>query len=312
MVEPLKTGDLLAKEGFIRTEDIDKVLLLQEQESLSFKKNRLFGMILCDLNLITPRDNYYVLHKYNKLQSIQSALVSKKILSREKAADLEKESQKKDVPFISHLINTGLVSTQEIKTLLFDLFHIPFKSINEFIFNKKDLSRLIQVMDKQKARGNKCLPLILKDNTLVFGITDPDTILFFRELNDGFPQYRFKTVFITFSRFSALYETLYETVQDTAPGPNKERALDLSLLLNFKTSIKDPEQEHAVIQTLYERYELLRLLIGNPKRANLQNEFNEFVIQTHKKITREYNNQIIKFSLKKENKDVKIIAFPKT
>jgi hypothetical protein len=315
MVEPLKAGDLLAREGLIQPDDIHKVLLLQkkEQDSLSLKKKRLFGMIVCDLNLITPLDNYYVLHKYNKLQSIQSVLVSKKILSKETVKKVEKDAQQQDIPFISSLLEQGLVSTEQMQIILLDLFHIPFKSISDFTFNKKDINLILQVMDKQKSLENKCIPLGLEDHTLVFGITEPENILFLRELNNLFPQYRFNSVFISFSWFSKFYEKIYKPSKEREHGKKTTRTdktLDLSLLLNFKTSIKDPEQENDSIQTLYERYELLRQLIGNPKRAGLENEFAEFVVQTHKKITQEYKNQIINFSLKKENRDVKIIAFP--
>ena len=334
MVEPLKSGELLVKEGFINRDDIHKALLLQKKEKdASFPKTNLFGMILCDLNLITPLDNFYVLHKYNKLHSIQSALISKNILQKEVVARAEKNALQQNIPFISFLINAGLVSISQMKILLFELFHIPFKSINNFTYNKKDLNLLIQKLEEKKSWGNKTIPLVLKDNTILFGITDPENILFIRKLNDLFPQYRFKTLFISFSQFSKLHDQLYKRDTTTAststivpvasiastastaatpPTPSIKKPLDLSLLLNFTTSIKDPEHEFDSIKTLYERYELLRQLIGNPKRADLQDEFNQFIIQTHKKITREYNNQIIKFSLKKENRDVKIIAFPKT
>ncbi|MBU0464497.1 MAG: hypothetical protein KKD21_11575 [Proteobacteria bacterium] len=311
----MKTGELLAKEGFISQDDIHKALLLQEKEKAAspLNKKRLFGMILCDLNLITPWDNYYVLHKYNRLQSIQSALVSEKILTREVVVKAEKTAQQQNIPFISSLIDSGLVSTNEMHILLSDLFHIPFKSISNFIYDKKDIAVLIQALDKQKSWENKSIPLILKNNTILFGITDPENILFIRNLNDLFPQYRFKTVFISFSWFSKLHNKLYESDRVTAPTtPSRKKPLDLSLLLNFKTSIKDPEQENDAIQTLYERYELLRQLIGNSKRVDLQNEFNEFIIHTHRKITLEYHNQIIEFSFKKENRNVTIIAFPKT
>ena len=316
MVKPLKTGELLVKEGFISLDDIHEALLLQEkrQDDSSPKKNRLFGMILCDLNLITPWDNYYVLHKYNKLQSIQSTLVSKKILPKEVVIRAEKDAQQQNIPFISSLINSGLVSTREMQNLLIDLFNIPFNYINDFIYHQKDLSVLIQVMDQQKSWENKSIPLSLNDNTILFGITDPENMLFIRKLNDLFPQYRFKNVFISFSQFSTLHNKLYESdrATSTAQPPARKKPLDLSLLLNFKTSIKDPEQDNDAIQTLYERYELIRQLIGNSKRVDLQNEFKEFVIQTHRNITQKYHNQIIEFSFKKENRDVKIIAFPKT
>jgi len=314
MVEPLKTGELLAKEGFIRPDDIQQALLQQEkgQGDSTPEKNRLLGMILCDLNLITPWDNYCVLHRYNKLQSIQSALESRKILAREVVENAWKNARQQNIPFISHLIHTGLVSTSEMQTLLWDLFHIPFKSINDFVYNKKGSALLIQVLDRQKSWENKSIPLVLKNNTILFGITDPENILFMRELNDQFPQYRFKTIFISFLQFSKLYGLLYENDASQIQERAIKKPLDLSLLLNFKTSIKDPETEKVAIRTLYERYELLRQLIGNQNRADLETEFTEFIVHTHKRITQEYNNPIIKFYLKKENRDVIIIAYPET
>ena len=311
MVEPLKTGELLVKEGLIRPDDIHLALSIQEkrQASLSLNKSRLIGMILCDLNLITPMDNYWVLHKYNKLKSIQEALVSEKMLSREVVSNAKMDSQQQDIPFISLLLTTGLVSITGMQSLLFDLFHIPFRSISDFNFNKKDSKELVRVLDKFKSRENRIIPLVLKGNTILFGLTEPENILFIRKLNDLFPQYRFKALFIPFSEFSKGVKILYESSGKIVPP--KDKSLDLSLLLGFKVSIKNPEKENKSIQTLYERYELLRQLIGNKKRGSQHNKFNAFINQTYKKITREYKTREIEFSLKKENQDVKVIAFPK-
>jgi len=311
MVEPLKTGELLVKEGLIRPDDIHLALSIQEkrQASLSLNKSRLIGMILCDLNLITPMDNYWVLHKYNKLKSIQEALVSEKMLSREVVSNAKMDSQQQDIPFISLLLTTGLVSITGMQSLLFDLFHIPFRSISDFTFNKKDSKELVRVLDKFKSRENRIIPLVLKGNTILFGLTEPENLLFIRKLNDLFPQYRFKALFIPFSEFSKGVKILYESSGKIVPP--KDKSLDLSLLLGFKVSIRNPEKENKSIQTLYERYELLRQLIGNKKRGSQQNKFNAFINQTYKKITREYKTREIEFSLKKENQDVKVIAFPK-
>ena len=72
-----KTGELLVKEGLIHPDDVQTALAIQEKRaaSVSLNQTRLLGMILCDLNLITPIDNYAVLHKYNKLVSLPAALV---------------------------------------------------------------------------------------------------------------------------------------------------------------------------------------------------------------------------------------------
>lgn len=311
MVEPLKIGELLVREGLIRVEDVDMALSIQEkrQTSLSLKKQRLFGMILCDLNLITPMDNYYVLHKYNKLTSIQSALISEKMFSCEMVSSIENQSKEQDIPFISSLLQKELVSTSGMQSLLFDLFHIPFRSINDFVFNEKDREKLASLMDEQTSLENRVVPLVLKNNTILFGITDPDNILFIRRLNEKFPQYRFKSLFIPFSGFLGFYKIIYG--DNEAHSAPREKPLDLSFLLSYKTSIKDPVKEEESIRTLYDRYELLRHLIGNPKRENLINKFNAFILQIHKRITQDYKSHSIEFSLKKENKSVKVIAFPK-
>lgn len=311
MVEPLKTGDLLVQEGLIHHNDIDMALSIQakQQDAVSLKKNRLLGMILCDLNLITPMDNYYVLHKYNKLMSIQSALVSKQIISRELVLKAEKESEQQNIPFISVLLKKQFVSMSELQKLLFDLFHIPFRSISNFIFNEKDRNKLVEVMDKFQSFKTGIIPMVLKDNTVLFGITDPENLLLLRKLNNQYPQYRFKALFIPFSGFSWFYEIIYEDCRKKEPS--RVKPLDLSFLLGFKASVKNPGQEKEIIQTLYERYELLRQLTGKPKRASLQNEFYEFIVQTHGDITKEYKSQIIEFSLNKDDKNVNIMAFPK-
>ncbi|SDU57199.1 GspE/PulE family protein [Desulfobacula phenolica] len=320
-VGALKTGELFVEQGLICPEDIDRVLLIQAkmQDSPGLIKNRLFGMILCDLNLVTPVDNYCVLHKYNKLVSIQSALISKKtklkemvsknMISREKVLNAHNASLTLDLPFISLLLKDRVVSISEMQQLLFGLFHIPFRSIIDFVFNEADRTRLVNVLDKHDSLENRMIPLVLKGHTILIGITDPENLLFIQKLNNRFPQYRFKAVFISFSGFSRFYGIIYKTNIDHSSSGRTP--LDLPFLLSFKTSIKDPEQENESIQTLYDRYELLRRLSGNPKRDNQQIEFNEFIVCAHKKITREYKSRCIEFSLKQQGRDVNIIAFPK-
>ena len=306
--ESLKSGEIMVKEGMIRLDDIDTVLSIQKkrQESVSLEKNRLFGMILCDLNLITPLDNYCVLHKHKKLISVQSTLVSKKIMGRDNVLKILNESQDQGIPFISSLITKKCISPAGMQTLLFDLFHIAFRSISDFIFNDKDRDILIKVLDKSVSMEKKILPLMIKNNTLLFGITEPENILFVHQLNDRFPQYRFKAMFIPFSGFTWFHRIIYEGI---AALPDKNPP-DLSLLLNFKTSIREPEMEKDAILSLYHRYEQLRLLTGNSKRGNLQNEFIEFIMLHHKNLMTEYQGHGIEFSLKKDDIGVKVVAFP--
>ena len=314
-VEPLKSGELFVKEGLIRLGDIDMALSIQEEKKKSLNLNRpkLIGIILCNLNLITPKDNYYVIHKYNKLMSIQTVLIENNMLSKYVLSEIDQESRQQNMPFISSLLNKGVISTTKLHQLLFYLFHIPFRPINDFVFNQKNKNQLVEILDRQTAQKNSVVPLVLKDNTILFGITEPENILFIRELNDYFPQYRFKTIFITFSNYLDIYKTVYDSYIDSTVDSAplfEEKPIDLSLLLNFKTSIENPEIENRSIETLYQRYELLRQLSGSSKRRNHLHEFNDFIIQSHKTITEEYKNRAIEFSLKKEGNRVKIVAFP--
>ncbi len=306
--ETLKTGEIMVKEGMIRLDDIDTVLSIQKkrQNSVSLEKKRLFGMVLCDLNLITPLDNYCILHKHKKLISVQSTLVLKKMHSRDSVERILKESRDQGVPFISSLLNKKLVSAAGMQTLLFDLFHIPFRSISDFIFNDNDRDVLVKVLDKSTSMEKKILPLMVKNNTLLFGITDPENILFIHQLNDRFPQYRFKAMFIPFSGFGWFYRIIYEGI----PALSDKKPPDMSLLLSFKISIREPEKENEAILSLYQRYEQLRVLTKNPRRQNLQNEFIEFINFQHKHLMTEYQSHSIAFSLKKDNAGVKVVAFP--
>ena len=296
----LKTGELFLNEGLISQEDLNMALLIQKkrQQSLSLKKSRFLGMILCDLNLITPMDNYFFLHKYNKFITIHSALISRGMIPKDMVLKTEKESIQQNIPFISLLHKTGLILISELQSLVFDLFHIPYRSISGFVFEGRRMNELTQIIDKHQSYKNKIIPLVLKGNTILFGITDPENILYIKKINDKCPQYRFKIVFISFSGFSRSYKILYAD----------KKSLDLSLLLKFKVSIENPEKENEHIQTLYNCYESLRLLIGNSERNDLKSEFSEFIIQHYKEISQKQRNQTIEFSLEKENKVVKVIA----
>jgi hypothetical protein len=308
-VEALKTGEIMVREGLIRLDDINTVLAIQKkrQAAMSLEKSRLFGMILCDLNLVTPLDNYGVLHKHKKLMSIESALVSKKMLSSDLVQSILKGSRLQGIPFISSLITKKCVSPTAMQTLLFDLFHIPFRSISDFMFNDRDRETLVKVLDKATSLEKKSLPLVIKNNTLLFGITDPDNILFLQKLNDQFPQYRFKAMFIPFSGFTWFHRIIYDGLGGALSAKTPP---DLSLLLNFSVSIQDSEKETEAVLSLYWRYEQLRILTGNPGSRNFEKEFMEFIVFHHHTLTAKFKSRSIRFSFQRDETGVKVAAFP--
>ncbi len=309
-LKPLKSGELLVKEGLVGPEDIEMALGVQKKRKAlpGLSKQHLIGMILCDLNLITPLDNYYVLQKHNKLITIESALESGRLLSKEEISDAVKQSEQQDIPLISFLLKTGQVSPDQMQKIVFSLFHIPFRSISDFIFNEKDRITLTRVMEKDRSEKHRMIPLVVKENTILFGITTPDNLLVIREVNEQFPQYRIKCLFVPVSGYNWFSKIIYD--QARPQTIKKDKPVDLSLLLSFKTIIKDPEIQKQSVWILYERYEMLRRLTGKDKRGNFQDEFNRFIQKMHNRICREYNSDQIEYSLLKEGETVSVVALP--
>ena len=107
--------------------------------------------------------------------------------------------------------------------------------------------------------------------------------------------------------YSWFYQMIYGK---SRPAPEPIEPADASLLLSYKIEINDPDLEDESIQTLYHRYEQLRYLAGNPRRDNRLQEFREFIIQNYQEISREYKCHTIEFSLRKQDRDVHVIAYP--
>ena len=301
----------MVDEGLVHRDDINRVLAIQKKNkaSLSRNKSRLFGMILCDLNLITPIDNYCVLKNHGKLLSIQAFLIQKKIASPSAIEKIQAKSIELDIPFMSLLLEEGILPKTKLQQIVFDLFHIPFRSISDIVFDEKTKASLSFIIKPKQAQEHKIIPLALKENTLLCGITDPDNLVFIKALNQEFPQYRFKTLFIPFSGFTWFYKVLYE--EAWASEKALKEPVDLSLLLKFFVTISDPAEEKNIILSLYKRYELVRGLILLPAQGDRAGMFQAFIEEKYEKIRQEYQCSAIEFSLKNEKNQLRIIAFPR-
>jgi hypothetical protein len=306
-----RTGELLADEGLVHPGDIEPALAIQEKNrtSLTRNKHRLFGMILCDLNLITPTDTYCVLKKHGKLKTIPDYLIQNQLLTRPEVEKALTRSVEANIPFMSLLLEEKILSKTRVRQIAFDLFHLPFRSISDIVFDADTRPGLSLIIKKDLARQHQVIPLALKENSLVCGITDPDNLIFIRDLNDQFPQYRFKPLFIPFSGFTWFYKMLYEEAWDSEKA--MEKPVDLSLLLKFCVTITEPARERSAIDSLYKRYELVRSLIGCPGKGDRAGMFQAFIGEHHKNITQKYHCRSIEFSLKNDPKRLRIMAFPK-
>lgn len=333
-VTPLKTGELLVKEGLIRPSDIDTVLDIQKGKTqrLSMNKIKLFGSILCSLNLITPQDNYYVLDKYSKVKSFQMMLIEKGLMTKDQVIKMDQAFRQEGTSFISHLMASGVIGLTDIQQMLFDLFHIPFRPEPDLDVQSQDRGQLARVLDETKAGQLGIIPLEITERNILFGITEPDNIRSIRKFNVKYPRHRFHMVFIPFAVYQQYFDWIHHaaplpkagpapvdpvpdpvlTVDPVLPGQsNTTHELDLTFLLRFKTEIQNPAAEKKAVKTLYERYEQLRKLSGHPRREDHFTLFNEFIIQSHDKIVQTYQRDNIEFSLKKTGAHVTIIALPR-
>lgn len=306
-----KTGEILVDEGLVHKNDIDRVLAIQKKNkaSMSRNKSRLFGMILCDLNLITPIDNYCVLKNHGKLKSIQDFIIQKKITSPSAIEKIQAKSIELDIPFMSLLLEEGILPKIKLQQIVFNLFHIPFRPISDIVFDEKSKISLSSIIKKKQAQEHKIIPLDLKDSTLLCGITDPDNLIFIRLLNQEFPQYRFKPFFMSFPVFTWFYKVLYEEAWVSRKALKKP--VDLSLLLKFFVTIFDPAKEKNIILSLYKRYELVQSLTDHPAQGDRAEMFQAFIAENHERIMQKYQCSTIEFSLKNEKNQLRVMAFPK-
>ncbi len=208
---PPRTGEILVGEGLISHEDVNRVLAIQEQgraRPLS-NTNRLFGMILCDLNLITPLDNYLVLYANQKLITMDDALVKASMVPAQTVALARRASATSRTPFFSVLLDQKLVTEPELQKLAYDLYRIPFRSIRGFRFDPQHKGELAAMVNEKTALDAGIIPLVKQEKVTLVGITTPSALLALGRIRENFLHLRFKAVFIPFSRFKSLFKQLY-------------------------------------------------------------------------------------------------------
>ncbi len=312
-----KSGAFFVKEGLVMPSDVNKVLAIQEKGKASaiWGRHRFLGTLLCSLNLITPVDNFYILHHYNKHLTIKTFLDRSKGIPQD---ELNLAIKRSNSPLISLLIEKKIIPLDEMRQIVFSLYHIPLRSIDTFRFNTVKRKKLSSLVGKEQAWKMKAIPLVIQDNTVLIAITDPANLLFIRELNVNYLHYRFKTVFILISDFNKLFDQLYGFTPKLPVPKSSIRRIkatgakpDLSLLFGFRIVISDPNDETDDIEALYRRYELLRKLTFNQNRDNKSGEFKKYIGIMIEKLKASYRVKKIEIHLKNRAGGVSIVAVPR-
>lgn len=302
-----RAGDILVEEGLISLKDVEKALAIQENNRLAGNRKRLFGMILCDLGLITPMDNYCALDKHGKLLSVEAYLVNEDIVGRSRLDALSTQAGAEGIPLISYLLDKKVMVKSLLQQILFNLFYIPFRSVSDIVFERENRGRLAQVIGRAAAEENQCIPLQLNGPSLLVGITGPANLIFLRSLDLTFPQYRFTPVFIPFAGFTWFYRLLYEKSWEGA-----KKTVDLSLLMKSSMVISDPVADKEKILAFFDRYERVRRAGQAPAGTGRREHFLEFIRHHHGRLAARTQCRRIRFSLKAEDGRPRILAAPET
>ena len=313
----LKTGEILVSEGFISLEDVQRVIAIQKKGKASplSDSNRLFGIILCDLNLITPLDNFLVLHKYGKLLDLNKVLEKNSPIPARTLKLAVLESRELKIPFLTMLLNKKIITETELQKLVYNLYRIPFRKLESFLFNPARKTELAALINKNTAINSRIIPLAKQKNVVLMGITEPSALLDVEKLRNKFALLRFKTVFIPFSRFKTLFNLLYG--EELSPPGAQKSLPDISLLLNFRTTINDPNGEKEKVSSLYKSYETVRALTNgengeNPGSSTARSQaFYEFIAGEHSRIKIEHQVEKVEYFIKKKGQDLFIMAVPK-
>lgn len=315
----MKTGQFMIEQGLITPEDLALALDIQAQnkDNDSKGKSHLLGMILCELDLITPLENYYILKKHNKLMSLMDRLIEKKMAPRSQLEKAEAEATGNGIPFISFLLEKQIIPRAQLQQILFELFGIPLRPVSDIIFDQTCRSDLTCVVDKDLAEKLKMIPLHLSGNILTIGITEPDNLIVVRKLDLKFPQYRFFPVFIPFSGFRWFYPFLYPKAQ-----PASSPLISMQQLPTEKKgeisagpeAVSDPKQDKEAIARLFKKYETLRLGYaswGNYETYNYRlTLFTQFIRDSYYKITAQNRCKTIEFYIRQQGVQAMIIAKP--
>jgi len=314
-----KTGELLVREGFISPSDVEMALSIQtnRKNSLSLKPHRLIGMILCNLNLITPIDLYFVLSKYHKVRNIDHILINQKHITEEKLTHLKSRHNPIQESYFDYLISCRIILKEDLQNIIFELYHIPYKKLNDFNYDTHFRSEMNQLLKPDDALECKAIPLAKKESTLLLGITDPESLILVRMLSTKLTSYRFKIIFVSLDDYGNLFKKLYgKPFPGFTDTPDKqydqEKSPDMSLLFSFKTILTDPETEKKNISALYKRYEILRELNGTEKRMTELNSFTEFITEKFHEIKHNHGGIRQEYYLKKKGLAIEIIAVPIT
>ncbi len=296
-----KTGELFVDEGLITPAHVEQVLLIQKRQF------HFFGNICCSLNMISPLDNYRVLNKYQRLINMETYLCTTGAVQPDSITRCNTKAIENNIPFLSALMQEQLLPRQTLARILFDLYHVPLRSVHEFVFHHRERSRFTGLISGQASLENGVLPLAIRDRTVTCGVLSPESLLFIDSLNDRFPLYQFEPCFIPLAGFHLFYKPVYQDVGRTSSSLVLSES---DLKRKYSVVITNPSAEREIIQSLYEKYELFWALAGYESKEDRHLAFIAFIREQYARIREEFQCSQVSFSIETQDGQPIITAMP--
>jgi len=217
-------GQLLVDLKIVGEKDVERALERQ--------KKRTIGEILCERRLISPQDLNYVLTKYDKQIPTEEILLQLGYVEKNQLDAANKESLQKAEPIEQVLVKKKFITPEQLQYALAKKFNLPFLSLKDFTYTKKDKDDLAALIKQKYAEKNYILPLSLKEQTLNIAVCHSQQLILYSELKHLYPNLNISFVFITEEKFEELFNILYsrKLVSDFSGDQDDGAAEDMEFM----------------------------------------------------------------------------------
>ena len=154
---------------------------------------------------MSPQDSATI-----QLSGLAKRLVNDQILNEQQAIDAYQYSKKNRIPFVTHLVQSGLTNSKSIASVASDEFGTPLLDLSAFdseLFPK-------HLVDAKLIRNHHALPLFKRGNRLYVAVSDPTNLQALDEIkfNTGIST---DTILVEEAKLAAAIEKYLEDTDDS-------------------------------------------------------------------------------------------------
>lgn len=160
-------------------------------------------------------------NKLHSLPGLAGKLVADKLLDPVKAKEASNTALKEKVPFISYIIDKGLLPSEKVAMVASNEFGIPLVDIDEFDIDVDTL----KLLKPEVMQNHHAIPLFKRGKKLIIGVSDPTNIKALDEIK-FVTGYSTDSVLVDEKKLAAAIERAIESMDDTLDDLGDDDELD--------------------------------------------------------------------------------------